>query len=503
VPAAPPAPPQLLPPGNPTSTSWSPLAGGWDNASLTTTFNTMAMTPPPSDWVIDSGASYHTTPSAGTLSHSHPLRSPHPSSIVVGNGSTLPVALVGVSVLPGLFYLNDVLVAPHITHSLLSVRRFTTGNSCSIEFDPSGFSVKDLATRTPLARCDSSGPLYTFRPSSTGASPPVLVSTTSSTWHRRLGHPGPDVTTKLTSSLHPSCSRGRFEGLYHACQLGRHTHLPFSISSSRAEQAFDLIHCDLWTSPVLSVSGYKYYLVILDDYSHFLWTFPLRLKSDTLPTLTQFFAWVSTQFRRSVCTLQCDNGREFDNHAARSFFLTHGVQLRLSCPYTSAQNGRAERMIRTTTNMICCLLFQASLPATYWAEALHTATHLLNRLPSKATSHPTPTSPCTAQPLPVTTSVCSVVPATLTLLLPHLTSFLLAPLVASSSATPLTTRAIDVWTSPPTASSSIVTSSSTKMCFPLLAPPHPPISTPSSSPIRSPPHPQCLVLRRCQHLVRP
>jgi hypothetical protein len=40
--------------------------------------------------------------------------------------------------------------------------------------------------------------------------------------------------------------------------------------------------------------------------------------------------------------------------------------------------------------MIRCLLFQASLPATYWAEALHTAMHLLNRLPSKAVSHPTP-----------------------------------------------------------------------------------------------------------------
>jgi hypothetical protein len=47
-------------------------------------------------------------------------------------------------------------------------------------------------------------------------------------------------------------------------------------------------------------------------------------------------------------------------------------------------------MIRTTTNMLRCLLFQASLPASYWAEALHTATHLLNRLPSKAVCHPTP-----------------------------------------------------------------------------------------------------------------
>jgi hypothetical protein len=164
----------------------------------------------------------------------------------------------------------------------------------------------------------------------------------------------------------------------------------FSTSTSRAVQAFDLVHCDLWTSPVLSLSGYKYYLVILDDYSHFLWTFPLRLKSDTFTTLTHFFAWVSTQFWRPVRALQCDNGREFDNNASRSFFLTHGVQLRLSCPYTSAQNGWAERMIHTTTNMIRCLLFQASLPATYWAEALHTATHLLNRLSSKAVSHPTP-----------------------------------------------------------------------------------------------------------------
>jgi hypothetical protein len=345
--------------------------------------------PTPSDWVIDSGASYHTTPTTGTLSRSHlPLPS-HPSSIIVGNGSTLPVTSVGASVLPGPFYLNDVLVAPHITHNLLSVRRFTTDNSCSIEFDPSGFSVKDLATRTLLARCDSSGPLYTLQPTTVGMSPPpVLVSTTSTTWHRRLGHPGSDVMTKITSSLDPSCSRGHFEGLCHACQLGRHTRLPFT--TSRAEQAFDLVHCDLWNSPVLSLSGYKYYLVILDDFSHFLWTFPLRLKSDTFTTLTHFFTWVSTQFRRPVRALQCDNGREFDNNASRSFFLTHGVQLRLPCPYTSAQNDRAERMIRTTTNMLRCLLFQASLLASYWAEALQTATHLLNRLPSKAMRHPTP-----------------------------------------------------------------------------------------------------------------
>jgi hypothetical protein len=86
----------------------------------------------------------------------------------------------------------------------------------------------------------------------------------------------------------------------------------------------------------------------LDDHSHYLWTFPLRLKSDIFSTLTNFFAYVRTQFGVTIQGIQSDNGREFDNLAARSFFQSHGVLFRMSCPYTSAQNGKAERIIRST-----------------------------------------------------------------------------------------------------------------------------------------------------------
>jgi len=122
------------------------------------------------------------------------------------------------------------------------------------------------------------------------------------------------------------------------------------------------MHCDLWTSPVVSVSGYKYYLVILDDCSHFLWTFPLRLKSDTFSTIANFFSYVCTQFGATIQNIQCDNGREFDNLSARTFFLTHGIHLRMSCPYTSPQNGKAECIIRSINNMVRSLLFQAHAP---------------------------------------------------------------------------------------------------------------------------------------------
>jgi hypothetical protein len=67
------------------------------------------------------------------------------------------------------------------------------------------------------------------------------------------------------------------------------------------------------------VSGSKYYLVILNDFTYYLWTFPLKLKSDTFTTLSNFFAYVATQFDSTIKTIQCDNGREFDNSSTRTF----------------------------------------------------------------------------------------------------------------------------------------------------------------------------------------
>ena len=161
------------------------------------------------------------------------------------------------------------------------MRQFTSDNNCSVEFDPIGCSVKDLHSRREIVRCDSSGPLYPLRlPAST-----FHATTSSSLWHQHLGHPGHEALSKL-ADFGISCNKTASGPLCHACQLGHHTRLPFHVSSSRATRNFQLIHCDLWTSPIPSISGFKYYLVILDDCSHYLWTFPLRLKSDTfLPSL--------------------------------------------------------------------------------------------------------------------------------------------------------------------------------------------------------------------------
>jgi hypothetical protein len=56
----------------------------------------------------------------------------------------------------------------------------------------------------------------------------------------------------------------------------------------------------------------------------------------------------------------------------------------MSCPNTSPQNDKVERIIHSINNVIRTLLIQSSLPERYWAEGLHTATYLLNRLPTTA-----------------------------------------------------------------------------------------------------------------------
>nr|CAE05417.1 OSJNBa0035I04.5 [Oryza sativa Japonica Group]CAE05956.3 OSJNBb0088C09.15 [Oryza sativa Japonica Group] len=114
------------------------------------------------------------------------------------------------------------------------------------------------------------------------------------------------------------------------------------------------------------------------------------LKSDVHRHIVEFVEYAHTQFGHRLKCLQADNGTEFVNHNTTSFLAGRGSLLRLSCPYTSPQNGKAERMIRTLNNSIRTLLLQASMPPSYWAEGLATATYLLNRRPSSSVNNSIP-----------------------------------------------------------------------------------------------------------------
>jgi transposase InsO family protein len=150
------------------------------------------------------------------------------------------------------------------------------------------------------------------------------------------------------------------------------------------------LHCDVWTTLVVSNSGYKFYLVILDVFTHFTWTFPLCHKSDVMATLISFHAFVLTQFNCPISCIQIDNDKEFDNIAIRSFLAAHGMVLRLTCPYTSQHNGRAERTLHTLNDSVHTMLLHTNVPMSFWPDELTTTTYLLNCRPYCVRNNCTP-----------------------------------------------------------------------------------------------------------------
>lgn len=152
---------------------------------------------------MDSGTSSHTSTDPGNLSH---LSCSSPSShVIVGGDTRLPITGTGTKTLPTQprpLSLQNVLISPKLISNLVFVRKFTTNNLCSVEFDPFGFSVKDLQTRHEILRCNSSDDLYPLQlPSS-----PRAFSTTT-IWHCRLGHLGSPALSSLASSCAILCNK--------------------------------------------------------------------------------------------------------------------------------------------------------------------------------------------------------------------------------------------------------------------------------------------------------
>jgi transposase InsO family protein len=148
----------------------------------------------------------------------------------------------------------------------------------------------------------------------------------------------------------------------------------------------------VWTSPIPSLSGCKYYVLFVDDYSRFAWLYPLLNKSDVYQCFVKFTLLVENLFSSKIKQLQTDNGGEYTSAHFKQFLAQHGIFHRLTCPHTSQQNGIAERKHRHIMEMGLTLLAQSGLSPKYWVDSFLTAIFLINRLPSPILKNESPFS---------------------------------------------------------------------------------------------------------------
>ena len=141
-------------------------------------------------------------------------------------------------------------------------------------------------------------------------------------------------------------------------------------------------------APVLSISKFRFYACLVDDFSKYTWIIPLKNKSNIFAAYLAFEKYVERQLNKKIKIFHSDGGGV--NSRLASHFLATEVVHQISCPYTLEQTGMVERRHRIIRELGMTMLFHSHAPLYLWLEAFSTVVFLLNRLPSSSLNFETP-----------------------------------------------------------------------------------------------------------------
>ena len=202
-------------------------------------------------------------------------------------------------------------------------------------------------------------------------------------WHQRYGHLNINDLQKMKNTEMVSgitfASKTNEIGCEICAKCKIHA-LPFKRSETRETQVLGLIHSDI-CGPMNteSLGGAKYFVTFIDDYSRYTETTMLRNRSDALQAFKNFKKKVENETGQRIKKLRTDNGKEYLSNNFNKLLEEDGVSRQFTVEYTPQQNGVAERANRTLVEMARCIMLEADLPESLWAEAVNTATFLRNR----------------------------------------------------------------------------------------------------------------------------
>ena len=114
----------------------------------------------------------------------------------------------------------------------------------------------------------------------------VTKSESYDLWHRRLGD---SLNQPLVHLPNIAIDSSSSQTLCDVCCCAKHTQAMFPSNNSCTKDKFDLIHCDSWRPCWCStLSSAKYFLTIVDDFSHAVWVYLMHDKSQTRGLLRTF-----------------------------------------------------------------------------------------------------------------------------------------------------------------------------------------------------------------------
>ncbi|CAI7755824.1 unnamed protein product [Closterium sp. NIES-53] len=204
-------------------------------------------------------------------------------------------------------------------------------------------------------------------------------------WHARMAHVGIDAIERTAahgSAKGLDLEKGGKSGIpCVSCVGGKITHHTFPSVGEEEEELLGVVHADL-CGPFREAAkdGSRYFLVLKDRKTRYVWAYPLAQKSDALAAFQKWLPMAERQCKTTVQALRTDRGGEFLGHDFTLFLDGKGIIHDLTCLYTLEQNGMAEREMHSIVEAVRTMLLHMGVQHHWWHLALAQAVWVRNRV---------------------------------------------------------------------------------------------------------------------------
>ena len=270
--------------------------------------------------------------------------------------------------------LRDALYVPSYPKDILSVTKATNDDNMTFMF-----------TKNNRQMQSSDGHVFNMKMSGNlcylyTVSEKSVKNYSVAQWHEILGHCNIHDVLKLENVVEGMHIIGKKTTKQDCdvCTKAKMFQNYSKVPDKKATKPFEFVHCDL-NGPinVENNENLKYVLIFVDDFTGYLSAYLLQKKSDTIEATKKFLADIAPYGK--VTRLRSDNEMIFKSENLNEIMIDNQIKHEFCSPFSSHQNGTAERSFRTIFDMTRCLIIGSNLPEHLWPYAIQASIYIRNR----------------------------------------------------------------------------------------------------------------------------
>lgn len=119
-------------------------------------------------------------------------------------------------------------------------------------------------------------------------------------------------------------------------------------------------------------------MTFIDNFSRKVWVYVLKHKNEALEKFKEWTAPMENQTNKKTKRLRANNGLEYCSCEFEKFCKVRGIARHRTITYTPRKNRLTERTNKTLIKRVRCMLINANLSKSFWAEAVTTTTYMIN-----------------------------------------------------------------------------------------------------------------------------